>query len=349
MQQKLINLKTNTKHTSRYFLLIILLLVAFLSNLSLGNVMIPFKEVCSILISQYHEKSTWIYIILEYRLPKAIVALLTGIGLSISGLIMQTLFRNPLAGPYVLGLSSGASLGVALVIMGSFLMPPLLADFLSNDYGILLGAFIGSLLVLILVFLVSSKLKDTMSILIVGLMFSSFTSAIINVLTTFSSAEQLQKFTFWTLGSLGNLNSNQIILLLFIVLFGLLLSVFIIKPLDGLLLGENYARSMGISIKKTRNISILATSILAGSITAFVGPIAFVGLAIPHMAKLLFHTSQHKTLFIATLLIGGIVMLICDTISQMPGMNFTIPINAITSILGAPMVIWLIIRRKGIR
>jgi iron complex transport system permease protein len=169
------------------------------------------------------------------------------------------------------------------------------------------------------------------------------------VLTSFSSAEQLQKFTFWTLGSLGNLNQNQVYLLTIVVSIGLLLSFTIIKPLDGLLLGENYARSLGISIKRTRNISIIATSILAGTITAFVGPIAFVGLAIPHMAKLIFQTSQHKTLFVATLLLGGITMLVCDTISQMPNQDFTIPINAITSILGAPVVIWLIIRKKGIR
>ena len=323
--------------------------MAFICNLAFGNVMIPFSDVCKILATQSHEKSTWLYIVLDYRLPKALVAILTGVGLSISGLIMQTLFRNPLAGPYVLGLSSGASLGVAIVIMGSFLLPTFIADFLVNDYGILFGAFFGSLLVLILVFYVASKLKDTMSILIVGLMFSSLTSAIINILTTFSSAEKLQKFTFWTLGSLGNLNKNQVVLLTIVVLIGLLISFAIIKPLDGLLLGENYARSLGISIKKTRNISILATSILAGTITAFVGPIAFIGLAIPHMSKLIFQTSQHKILFIATLFLGAITMLVCDLISQMPGQTFTIPINAVTSILGAPVVIWLIIRKKGIR
>lgn len=342
-------MNTSTKNKRLFITLFSILILAFISNLALGNVMIPFGDVCKILTTQTHEKSTWIYIVLEYRLPKAFVAILTGIGLSISGLIMQTLFRNPLAGPYVLGLSSGASLGVAIVIMGSFLLPNFIADFLVNDYGILIGAFIGSLLVLLLVFFVASKLKDTMSILIVGLMFSSLTSAIINILTSFSSAEKLQKFTFWTLGSLGNLNKNQVLLLAVVVSIGLLLSFAIIKPLDGLLLGENYARSLGISIKRTRNISILATSILAGTITAFVGPIAFVGLAIPHMSKLIFQTSNHKTLFIATLFLGAITMLVCDTISQMPNQDFTIPINAITSILGAPVVIWLIIRKKGIR
>jgi iron complex transport system permease protein len=341
--------KKTFKNSSLFIGLILLLLLAFLTNLALGNVLIPFGDVFEILIKQTHEKQTWSYIILNYRFPKAIVAILTGVGLSISGLIMQTLFRNPLAGPYVLGLSSGASLGVAIVIMGSFLLPEFIAPLFVNDFGILIGAFLGSLLVLLMVFFVASKLKDTMSILIVGLMFSSLTSAIINVLTSFSSAEQLQKFTFWTLGSLGNLNSFQVYLLTGIIGSGIVLSFTIIKPLDGLLLGENYARSLGISIKRTRNISIIATSILAGTITAFVGPIAFIGLAIPHLSKLLFQTSQHKTLFIATLLLGAITMLVCDTISQMPNQDFTIPINAITSILGAPVVIWLIIRKKGIR
>lgn len=342
-------MKKPFKNSSLFLVLLLVLLFAFLANLALGNVLIPWSDVCEILFNQTHEKQTWSYIVLNYRFPKALVAIVTGMGLSLSGLIMQTLFRNPLAGPYVLGLSSGASLGVAMVIMGSFLLPDFIAPLIVNDFGILIGAFSGSLLVLLLVFFVSSKLKDTMSILIVGLMFSSLTSAIINVLTSFSSAEQLQKFTFWTLGSLGNLTSFQVYLLIAIIGLGIVISFTIIKPLDGLLLGENYARSLGISIKKTRNISIIATSILAGTITAFVGPIAFIGLAIPHVSKLIFQTSNHKTLFIATLLLGAITMLVCDMISQMPNQNFTIPINAITSILGAPIVIWLIIRKKGIR
>ena len=342
-------MKKPYKNSSLFLVLLLVLLFAFLANLALGNVLIPWSDVCEILFNQTHEKQTWSYIVLNYRFPKALVAIVTGMGLSLSGLIMQTLFRNPLAGPYVLGLSSGASLGVAMVIMGSFLLPDFIAPLIVNDFGILIGAFSGSLLVLLLVFFVASKLKDTMSILIVGLMFSSLTSAIINVLTSFSSAEQLQKFTFWTLGSLGNLTSFQVYLLTGIIGLGIVISFTIIKPLDGLLLGENYARSLGISIKKTRNISIIATSILAGTITAFVGPIAFIGLAIPHVSKLIFQTSNHKTLFIATLLLGAITMLVCDTLSQMPNQNFTIPINAITSILGAPVVIWLIIRKKGIR
>jgi iron complex transport system permease protein len=264
-------------------------------------------------------------------------------------LLMQTLFRNPLAGPYVLGLSSGSSLGVAFIILGAGLMPTFLSQFLLSSYGIILASCIGSSLVLVLILIVSQRLRDTMSILIVGLMFSSFTGAIVSVFTYFSSAEQLQKYTFWSMGSIGNLSWQNITILTICVLLGLLISLASLKPLDTLLLGENYAKSMGLNIQKTRYIIILATSILAGSITAFAGPIAFVGLAVPHLAKLLFQTSNHKILFVGTLIIGSIIMLFCDTVSQMPGFDFTLPINAITSIIGAPVVIWLIVKKKSIQ
>lgn len=187
-----------------------------------------------------------------------------------------------------------------------------------------------------------------MSILIVGLMFSSFTSAIVSILTYFSTAAQLQKFTFWSMGSLGNLTWGNISFLTFVITIGLLISVFSLKSLDALLLGENYAKSMGLNFKRFKNTIIISTSLLTGSITAFVGPIAFIGLAVPHLTKLLFQTSNHKILFIGTLLIGAIIMLLCDSISQLPGMDFTLPINAITSLVGAPIVIWLIIKKKNI-
>jgi iron complex transport system permease protein len=198
-----------------------------------------------------------------------------------------------------------------------------------------------------MILIVSQRLRDTMSILIVGLMFSSFTGAIVSVFTYFSSAEQLQKYTFWSMGSIGNLSWQNISILAVCVFIGLVLSLISLKSLDALLLGENYARSLGLNISKVRYIIICATSILAGSITAFAGPIAFIGLAVPHLAKLLFKTSNHQILFGATLFIGSIIMLFCDTVSQMPGFEFTLPINAITSIIGAPMVIWLIVSRKN--
>ena len=322
--------------------------MALVLNISLGQVRIPLKEVFKSLTGETASKDTWEYIIINFRLPKAITAILVGIGLSVSGLLMQTLFRNPLAGPYVLGLSSGSSLGVALVILGAAFLPQLVAEMLLSSYGIILASCLGSFLVLLLILIVSSRLRDTATLLIIGLMFSSFTAAIVSVLTYFSSAEQLQKFTFWSMGNLGNLSWQNILILGVTVAVGLLLSLISIKSLDTLLLGENYAKSMGLNIRKSRYIIIIATSLLAGSITAFAGPIAFIGLAVPHLAKLLFQTSNHKVLFGSTILIGAILMLFCDMISQMPGMEFTLPINAITSIIGAPIVIWLLVRKRSL-
>ena len=337
----------NTKRNTILFVLLSLALVLlFLLNISLGSVAIPIKEVFKSLIGENISKETWHYIIINYRLPKAITAVLVGMGLSISGLLMQTLFRNPLAGPYVLGLSSGSSLGVAFVVLGAGFLPDFATSLLLSSYGIVFASCIGSFLVLLAVLFISQKLRDTMAILIVGLMFGSFTSAIVGVLTYFSTAEQLQKFTFWSLGNIGNLSWISIAILSISVSVGLVLSVFSIKPLNALLLGENYAKSLGLNYSKSRLIILFATSILAGSITAFAGPIAFVGLAVPHIAKLIFQTSNHNVLFWSTLLFGGIIMLICDIFSHFPGSDFVLPINAITSIIGAPIVIWLLIRKQ---
>jgi iron complex transport system permease protein len=322
------------------------LIALFFVNISFGSITIPFKEVYTSLTGGHASKSTWEYIIINYRLPKAITAVLVGMGLSISGLLMQTLFRNPLAGPDVLGLSSGASLGVAFMILGASILPSFLSTIILSSYGLVIASTIGSAIVLLAVLLVSQRLRDTMAILIVGLMFGSFTSAIVGVLTYFSSAEQLQKFTFWSMGNLGNLPWSSIQILSFCVGLGLLLSAASIKPLNALLLGENYARSLGLNFKRSRLMILFATSILAGSITAFAGPIAFIGLAVPHIAKLIFQTSNHSVLYWSTLLLGAAIMLVCDVISQMPGMEVTLPINAITSLFGAPVVIWLLVRKR---
>jgi iron complex transport system permease protein len=338
-------IKTN-RNTVLFIFLTIGIIFLFLINISLGSVSIPIKDVINSLMGGNSSKEAWEYIIINYRLPKAIAAILVGMGLSISGLLMQTLFRNPLAGPYVLGLSSGASLGVATVILGAALLPPFLATLLLSSYGIVFASSLGSFTVLLAVLAVSHRLRDTMAILIVGLMFGSLTSAIVGTLTYFSTAEQLQKFTFWSLGNLGNLSWTSISLLTICVAIGLLLSLFSIKPLNSLLLGENYAKSLGLNYKNSRLIIIFATSILAGSITAFAGPIAFIGLAVPHIAKLVFQTSNHTILFWSTILFGAIIMLICDSISQLPGSDLTLPINAVTSIFGAPIVIWLLIRKR---
>jgi iron complex transport system permease protein len=235
---------------------------------------------------------------------------------------------------------------VAFVILGAGLLPPFLSSILLSSYGLVLASIFGSSVVLLAVLLVSQRLRDTMAILIMGLMFSSFTNAFVSILTYFSSAEQLQKFTFWSLGNLGNLSWTSLVILTVCVLIGLLLSLFSIKSLNALLLGENYARSLGLNFKRTRLVILFATSVLTGTITAFAGPIAFIGLAVPHLAKLLFQTSNHFVLYWSTLLLGAAIMLICDVVSQMPGMEVTLPINAITSLIGAPVVIWLLVRKR---
>ncbi|WP_294822520.1 iron ABC transporter permease [uncultured Flavobacterium sp.] len=329
-----------------FTLLGIALVFLFFTNISLGAVRIPVSEVFETLTGGNASKPAWDYIILNYRFPKAVTALLTGMGLSVSGLLMQTLFRNPLAGPDVLGLSSGASLGVAFVILGSGLLPGVLAGFFLSPYGVVLAATLGSFLVLMAILIVAQRLRDTMAILIIGLMFSSFTGAIVGVLTYFSTAEQLQKYTFWALGSLGNLPWNTILIMGIVVLTGLTFAIACIKPLDALLLGERYAKSLGINFKRVRFIIILAASLLTGCITAFAGPIAFIGLVVPHIAKLAFRTSSHLVLFWATLLTGAGILLICDAFTQLPGSENVLPINAITSIIGAPIVIWLLMRKQ---
>jgi iron complex transport system permease protein len=335
--------QAQSKNKVLFVVLSVSLVAMFLLNLSLGSVSIPTEAIIDSVFGN-EMKMSWEIILWNFRFPKALTAIFVGMGLSISGLMMQTLFRNPLAGPYVLGLSSGSSLGVAMVIMGSSLLPSI---FISN-YAIVLASSLGSFLVLLAVLVVSQKLRDTMAILIVGLMFGSFTSAIVSVLSYFSTAQELQKFMFWSMGSLANLSWTAIGILSFCVILGLVVSFFTIKPLDAMLLGENYAKSLGLNFNRTRILIIFATSILAGSITAFAGPIAFVGLAVPHLAKLLFQTSNHFILFWGTVLIGAILLLICDSIAQLPGSDYTLPINAITSLVGAPVVIWLLVRKRKI-
>ncbi len=348
MRENTVLILIKTNYTLYIILLIIALLLFSILNISLGSVNIPFKEVVQSLLGNEDMKQTSYYIIRDYRVPKAITAMLVGSGLSVSGLLMQTLFRNPLAGPFVLGISSGASLGVALLVLGTSFLGANIAAIAFSNYGLAIASSLGAFIVLLAVMIVAQKVRNTMSILIIGLMFGSITSAIISVLAYFSSAEQLQQYLFWSFGSLGNLSWNELILFLIIYILGMLLVVILIKPLNTLLLGENYAKSMGVNIKKTRNITLIATALLTGIITAFSGPIAFVGLAVPHIAKILFKTSNHKILLPVTLIIGAIVMLISDIIAQIPNSEYTLPINAITSLFGAPLVIWLLIRKQKV-
>lgn len=337
--------KKNT-YKLHFIILFAALLVAFFLNISLGSVAIPFSEIISVFTGNGAEKETWKYILLEYRLPKTITAMIAGGGLAISGLLMQTLFRNPLAGPFVLGLSSGASLGVAILVLGAGAVGGVLGVFMLNPWSMVIAAGLGSFLVLLAVLMVSFRIKDTMAILIIGLMFGSVTAAVVSVLSYFSNAEQLRNYIFWSFGSLGNQSWQGVFILSLCFAVGLFLSVISSKSLNSLLLGENYAKSMGMHIKRTTLIVILATSILAGGITAFAGPIAFVGLAVPHLVRQIFKTADHFVLLPAVLLSGALLMLLCDTIAQVPFSSYTLPINAITSLVGAPVVIWLLVRKQ---
>lgn len=334
-----------TRNNNLLIIFGLITIILFGINISLGSVSIPFTEVLQILGGKTTTDNSWEYIIIHYRLPKAITAVLAGIALSVSGLIMQTYFRNPLAGPYVLGVSSGAGLGVALLTLGAGLFP-FIGTIGSSVFGQVLASGLGSFLVLLCILLVSKKMNDSTSILIIGLMFSSFSSAIIGILSYFSAADALKKYTLWGLGNIGGLSWNAVIILAISCLIGLLIVVSQLKSLNAFILGDKYAKSLGINLKITQYSVIIATSLLAGSITAFAGPIAFVGLAVPHLAKLIFKTANHNLLFLATVFLGAITLLFCDTISQLPGTETILPINAITSVLGAPVVIWLMLKKN---
>lgn len=326
----------------------VFLVLATLVNLSLGSVYVPLDYVFGTIFSEVTTNETWHYILLDYRLPKAITAILVGGGLSVSGLLMQTLFRNPLAGPFVLGISSGASLGVAILVLGSGLMGGYATTLGSGPWALVLAAATGSFLVLVAVISASSKIKDAMALLIIGLMFGSLTGAVVSVLSYFSRAETLQKFVFWSFGGLGHLSWSAVLILFFCILLGLIVSLVALKSMNALLLGPKYAQSLGISLKKSTLLMVLSTSLMAGSITAFAGPIAFIGLAVPHLVRQIHRTPNHKIMLPSCFLWGSIVMLVCDTIAQIPFSSLTLPINAITSILGAPVVIWILMRRKSL-
>ncbi|MDO6738547.1 iron ABC transporter permease [Wenyingzhuangia sp. 2_MG-2023] len=335
---------STTKYPYAFATLTLLFIVSVFINVNVGSINIPFSDIWHSFTNPTLVDKNYQYIITQYRFPKTITSILTGIGLGVSGLLMQTFFRNPLAGPFVLGISSGASLGVALMIMGGSLLG--ISSFL-HYFSIPLAACLGAFLVLSVVMISAKKIKNILSILIIGLMFGSFTTAMISILSYFSTATELQQYIFWSFGSLSNLQWSEIALLTAIVSFSCFGLLFIIKPLDALLLGENYAKSLGISISKTQTFIFIITSLLTGSITAFVGPIAFIGLAIPHISKLIFTTSNHRILIPAVAIIGALVMLWCDTISHIPLSGKNLPINAITSLLGAPVVIWLLLFKSN--
>lgn len=324
---------------------IALLLALFILNLSWGSVKIPYLSVWNILTGQEGEKTSWEYIVLHYRLPKAIAAILVGIALSVSGALMQTLFRNPMAESYVLGISAGAGLGVALVLLGGTVVPAVLTSYLTSNYTLLLVAILGSFVLLLFILAVSNKVRNSITVLLVGLMFGSFANAIIALLTYFSQADQLKKYVVWMAGSLGNLTPEMLVLFGIVVSIGVLMALLLIRRLDALLLGDDYAVSLGINVKQTRNWLIITASLLAGGATAFVGPIAFIGLAVPHIVRMLWKKNTHRTLLLGCMFLGSIIMLLCDMLTQI-GSSTVLPINAITALFGAPIVVVLLFKYR---
>ena len=310
-----------------------LTLFLFLLDLAVGAVAVPLGDVWAALTGGDCPRAT-AKIILNIRLIKAVVALLAGAALSVSGLQMQTLFRNPLAGPYVLGISSGASLGVALVVLAG----------VGSSIGIAGAAWLGAAIVLVVIAAVGHRIKDIMVILILGMMFSSGLGAIVQILQYVANDESLKMFVVWTMGSLGDVTFNQLAVLIPSIATGLLLAVVTIKPLNLLLFGEEYAVTMGLNVRRSRGLLFLSTTLLAGTVTAFCGPIGFIGLAMPHVTRMLFRNSDHRVLVPGTVLSGASVLLLCDLVSKL----FTLPINAITALLGIPIVVWVVLRNKSV-
>lgn len=337
-------LRCETRNKNVFAILMFMIAGLFLLDIFFGSVSIKASEVIKAIIT--NTDSNFETIIIRFRLPKAITALIVGVALSLSGLQMQTIFRNPMAGPDVLGLSSGASLGVAFVILGfSANISPDSLKGLGN-WILVAASWAGAGAVMILIMFISSRVKDIMTILILGIMLSSGISAIVTLMQYFSNETMLKAYVIWTMGSLGNLSSSQLNVLLISVSVGVLLSLISAKMLNALLLGESYAGSIGLNIRFARVVIFACTSILAGSVTAFCGPIGFIGIAVPHIARILFKTSDHKILIPGTILAGGAVMLASDIISQLPGSNNVLPVNSVTSLIGIPVVIWVILRNR---
>ncbi len=325
-------------------ILLLLLLSLFLLNIGLGTVSISPLEVLKVLFSEEGKESSSA-IILNYRMPQALTACLAGLSLGVAGLLMQTLFRNALAGPSVLGISSGASLGVALVMLAGVGL-----GHWSGKLMVVFGAVLGAGAVLFFVVSIARRVSSGATLLIVGLMMGYLVSAMVSILQHFSTKEALQSFVFWGFGSFSKVTWADMPILASVVGFGLMLSIFLLKPLNGLLLGEAYARSMGIEVNKVRSMVILSSGILTAVITAYCGPIAFLGLAVPHFARLLIRNSNHRILLPTTALVGACLGLACNLVARVPGSSMSLPLNAVTSMVGAPLVIFLVLgARKRIQ
>ena len=325
------------------------IIVLLVLNLIVGSVKIPVPAVWDILCGQPVERESWNFIVWESRIPQAVTALLCGAALAVSGLLLQTVFANPLAGPSILGINTGASLGVALVLLlgggtitaGSFTF--------SGFFAVLIGAFAGSLTIMGILLFLASFTRNNLMLLIMGIMLGYITSSAISLLNFFATAEGVHSYTIWGLGNFSGVSTDQLPLFAITVAVGLWLSIMLIKPLNALLLGTRYAENLGVNVKRTRNLLLVATGLLTAVTTAYCGPISFIGLAVPHIARLMLGTSNHNSLLPVTLLLGGAVALLCNLISVMPGEEGILPLNAITPILGAPVIIYVIINQRKIQ
>lgn len=316
-------------------------MVLFVADILIGSVALPLGDVVGALFGNGDEVTR--NIVLNFRLPKAVTALLVGASLSAVGLQMQTLFRNPMAGPYVLGVSSGASLGVALFLLGLPLFG-ISTNGAISSIGVVGAAWIGSALIMSVVLAVTARIKDIMVVLILGMMFGSAATAVVEILQYLSPEGALKSFVVWTMGSLGSVSREQLFIMAPVMIIGLALSVSLIKPLNAMLLGENYASTMGINIRRTRLMISAITVMLAGTVTAFCGPIGFIGLAVPHIARMTFREADHRVMMPASMLLGALIMLFCDVASQLPANDMTLPINTVTALIGIPVVVVVIVR-----
>ncbi|GAB4520540.1 MAG: iron ABC transporter permease [Anaerolineae bacterium] len=325
------------------------LVVIFVLSLVIGSVNIPLDNVVRVLLGGEADKTAWTNIILKFRLPRALTAVLAGAALAASGLMMQTFFRNPLAGPFILGISSGASLGVALVVLSAGTVgATLIAGIgLQGDFLLAAAAAVGAGLSMTVVMLVARRVQSSTTLLIVGMMMGYLTSALVSLLLYFAIPERIQAYISWTFGSFSSVTWGQMSILAPAVILGLLMTLPLTKALNALLLGEAYARSMGLNVARARLGIITTTAILAGAVTAFCGPIGFLGLAVPHLCRGLFNTSDHRTLLPASMLLGAIVALVAGIIAEVPGSSTMLPLNAVTSFIGAPVVIWVILRQNN--
>lgn len=341
--------KLLSKNNLLMLILIVSSILLFLTDIFLGSVQIPFKSILNILTLSGSEKESWQIIVLNNRLPKALAAVLCGAALSVSGLQMQTLFRNPLAGPYILGISSGAGLGVAIFVMGFSIFGISMASypFLYN-YGLVLFSFLGSLLVLLILLGAIYRLKDIMTVLILGIMLGSIITAFVGIIQYFSFDSQLKSFIMWTMGNLSAVSIQQIFIITPILLLTLIWSFLVSKQLNLYLLGEDYAKTMGLNVKRFQLTIILITAILTGVVTAYCGPIGFIGIIVPHLARMLSKTSNHQLLTPLSVILGINVLLFADIVSVLPNYETVLPINAISSFIGIPIIIWIIFKNKRI-